>query len=32
MEHVVDAAMAVVIALKEGLLLAQNIGCTQLMI
>jgi len=32
MEYVVDAAMAEVIALREGLLLAQNIGCTQLLI
>ena len=27
-----DAAMAEVIALREGLLLVQNIGCTQLLI
>jgi hypothetical protein len=32
MEHVVDASMAEVIALREGLLLAQHIGCSQLMI
>jgi hypothetical protein len=32
MEHVVDASMAEVIALKEGLLMAQHIGCSQLMI
>jgi ribonuclease HI len=31
-EHVVDASMAEVIALREGLLLAQQIGCSQLMI
>jgi hypothetical protein len=32
MEHVVDVSMAEVIALREGLLLAQHIGCSQLMI
>jgi len=31
-EHVVDASMAEVIALREGLLLAQQIGCSRLMI